>query len=113
VANGVIFWKMKRAQWKQLVDRLPNGMSQVAAARYLGMKETTVRYWLLKLGYRFADGRKFCWPSKRRLALTKFVSNKANWTRTNADLAREFGVSRERVRQVRAQLKIKKVKGRK
>lgn len=104
---------MKRARWKQFVDRLPAGLSQSAAARYLDVKPTTLRYWLLQLGYRFRDGRALSWTETRRRKRMTLFAKDVDWSQPNIAIARQHNVSRERVRQVRKQLNLKKVNGRK
>lgn len=104
---------MKRASWERLISSLPPNLSQIAAAKYLGQKATTTRYWMVKLGYKFNDGRSNCWPTKRRKKITRLPVNRVDWDLPNVVIAKRFNVSRERVRQVRDELQLPKIGGRK
>ena len=104
---------MKRIQWQTLVESLPENLTVKAAAKYLDLPYFTVRYWLLQLGYKFRDGRNCCWSQARRAKFTKLVASKVDWDLTNVAIAKRFGVSRQRVHQVRSRLKFPKIGGRK
>ena len=100
---------MNRKHWIKLVNSLPPGLSQLDAARYLSRKGSTVRYWLLKLRYRNRDGRGH-WPESRRREWRTIDPSAVDWKQPNVAIAAKHGVSRERVRQLRRDLKIRKVK---
>jgi hypothetical protein len=103
-------WRyMNRKHWVKLVRSIPPGMSQLDAARYLNRKGSTVRYWLLKLKYRDSDGRRH-WPERRKEKFRTINPHAVDWKQTNVAIAKQHGVSRERVRQLRRDLKLRKVK---
>lgn len=83
--------------YRQLLKSLPSGLTQKEVATRLGLPYQTARQLIARARYRSEDGRRFR-PGR------KFVPENADWTASNADLAREFGVSRERVRQFRKAL---------
>lgn len=92
---------MKLKEWKPLVASLPQGLTVKAAADYLGHNYATVRLWLVRFKYRFTDGRKHAWPLKRRMGITKIDPKRVDWSKSNIAIAKQFNVSRERVRQIR------------
>lgn len=104
---------VKSNEWQSVLEQLPPNLSQAEAARFLGLKHTTVRRWLILLGYQFKDGRASSWTIRRRRSQMKFIAERADWSLPNIVIAKKFKVSRERVRQVRAELGKKKVNGRK
>lgn len=85
--------------YSDLVRSLPPGLSQIEVARRIGLPYQSARQVIARCKYKSADGRAFSQNTKRRL-----MAEQCDWKRSNADLAREFGVSRERVRQMRDQL---------
>lgn len=105
--------RVKSNEWKEILKQLPPNLSQAEAARFLGLKHTTVRRWLLLAGYKFKDGRASSWTVSRRRSQMKFIWERADWSKSNIEIAKQFNVSRERVRQVRAERGKKKVNGRK
>lgn len=96
---------MKQKDWKKLISTLPKGLTARDAARTLGKKYSTVLMWLNKLGYKYRDGRADAWPLQRRLSKTKINPKKINWSLPNIEIARNLGVSRERIRQLRNSLR--------
>ena len=108
ISNEVI-----AARWKQRISTLPPRMAITQAADYLGVKFGAMRYWLKKVGYDYSDGRTYSWPESRRLKRRQFDPKTVDWRKPNVLIARETGVSRERIRQVREDLNLKKVNGRK
>ena len=106
---------MNAEVWCHAIKQLPPHLTQYEAARRVGKPEQAVRYWLLKCDYPFVDGRTLPWPEQRRKVGRKLnpedvVKHK---NKSNTAIAKMFNVSRERVRQVREALGIKKVNGRK
>lgn len=91
---------MKKADWSKLIESLPQAMTQCEAARKIGKHPATVRYWLIKLHYPFADGRCVGWERQQRKTRPKFDPDKADWSLSYAELGRQFGVSRQYVHQV-------------
>lgn len=92
---------MKQSEAKKLVRKLPKGLTVKEAAKYLGQKYSTTRNWLLQARYKFEDGRSQAWPVARRLSVSMIDPKKVNWTWPNVRIAEHFGVSRERIRQLR------------
>lgn len=87
----------KSEYYREAVRSLPPGLTQKEAACRLGLPYQTARQLIERHRYRAEDGRKF-------RSGKKFLPDQADWTASNADLARQFGVSRERVRQWRKHL---------
>lgn len=100
-------------KWRARVAKLPPGLTQYQAAKRLRGKTNAIRIWLLKFGYEFKDGRTLGWSKQRRKAQSKILPDKVDWTKSNIQIAKTHGVSRERVRQIRERLGLEKVGGRK
>jgi transposase len=92
---------MTKNDWKKLIKSLPPGLTAKEASKYLNLNYSTVRGWMLEFKYKFADGRSQAWPVKRRLSASMIDPRKVNWAWPNIRIAEHFGVSRERVRQLR------------
>lgn len=87
-----------REQWHRRLSDLPTGLSIRELAERLGDAYPTVSFWAKVFKYPFRRvprGRKseVAWAS-------------ADWSRKNSELAKDLGVSGERVRQMRQQLKL-------
>ena len=95
---------MIRADWVVRFSTLPPGLSIVQIARKIGCNYNTARLWVRKLNHPFHDGRVGAWPAARRLQRAKFNPALADWSLPNVVLARNHGVSRERIRQLRNRL---------
>jgi len=105
--------RMKIEQrWHDIIQRLPPGLSLSQAARRLRRKYSATRHWLLRLDYPFTDGRQASWTPARHRRTRSFNWEQADWSKPNVLLARQHGVSRERIRQVRERLRVAKVNGR-
>jgi hypothetical protein len=104
---------MKRNCWKELIESLPTGLTQPQAANRLRRAVGAVRYWIKQLGYKHADGRCIAWTEARKQARRKVSHSLIDWKQTNVAIAKQHGLSRERVRQIRSALKLAKVNGRK
>lgn len=96
--------------WSERIAGLPQGMTLSQASKLFQSPYSTIRYWLKKLEYHYDDGRSIAWDSERKRKISKVDKEKIDWTKNNAVIARELGVSRERIRQLRNELKVKKVK---
>lgn len=99
---------MKRKDWKALIDSLPANLSPRQAAKFLKRPEGTVRYWIARLNYRFADGR-HKWSDERLARARTFDYGNVDWSMRDCQLARQYRVSRERIRQIRILLDKPKV----
>lgn len=99
--------------WKATIRSLPPGLSLTQAAQHLDKPFGSVRHWIMRLGYKFTDGRSLCWPESRKRKCRTLDPAQVDWSQTNIAIAKQFGVSRERVRQIRQAMNIKKVGGRK
>lgn len=86
---------------------LPRGLTPTEISRRLGVDYHAALRLISRRRYRASDGRKFSQNHKRRL-----LPEQVDWTRSNADIAREFAVSRERVRVMRNRLRKKFVESR-
>lgn len=85
--------------YRRLLSGLPKRLTVPELMRRLDLTYMQARTAAKRAGYQTSDGRKFCQRKKRRV-----IPEKADWTKSNADLARLFKVSRERVRQIRNEL---------
>ena len=73
----------------------------------MGIPYRRACYLIHKGRYRALDGRRFGQRKNRKLVLEK-----VNWKLPNSEIAESFGVSRERVRQIRQKLGKKAVENR-
>lgn len=89
--------------WKPLIKSLPRGLSFTEVARRLRQPYQSTRYAIRRYGYRAVDGRKF------QNRMRKLIPEKVDWKKRNVDIARELGVSRERVRVLRRAMKKRPV----
>lgn len=98
---------MTETKWKSLLRSLPEKLSYAEAARRLKLPYQSVRLAIIRHQYLAMDGRRFGKNGKRRIPVEEI-----DWTHGNADIARGFGVSRERIRVIRKQLGIPFVESR-
>ena len=85
--------------WKSVLAKLPAGLTHGEVARRVGSSYGAARTASLKHGYLSLDGRSY-----GQLNRLKFDTAKADWSKSNVVLSREFKVSRELVRLRRKQL---------
>jgi hypothetical protein len=90
--------------WKSFFDTLNPGLTLTEIARRLGKPHSTIRSAALRARYAFTDGRRYGQQPNRR-----FVPEDADWSRSNVELSRKYGVSRERIRFLRTELGHPKV----
>lgn len=90
-----------------LIESLPQGLTFEEAARRLQQNYQAVRYHIIKFGYQAVDGRKFSQADRRQLDPTQ-----VDWSQSNIAIAKQFTVSRERVRIIRQQLNLPPVESR-
>lgn len=95
---------MDRAEWIKVISALPKGLSVTEIAHRTGWSRDSATKRLRLYGYRTADGRHRAWSVEERLRHAKLPFNEVDWSMANADIARKYSVSRERVRQVRKYL---------
>jgi hypothetical protein len=81
-----------RRQWYDKISRLPGGLVLQKAARMLHEPYGAVRRWGVLFGYEFPD---------RRRTVSREQWGKVDWSKRDAQIARELGVTRECVRLVR------------
>ena len=93
-----------RKDWERIISSLPPGLTQWEAAKRLNRSPDTVRGWLLRLNYPYTDGRTCIWDEDRPHRQRKLPFKSVDWSLPNVVIARQFKVSRERVRQVRERL---------
>lgn len=84
------------------IRQLPPGKTVVEVARGMGINYQTARRLMLQCDYKIKDGRSQGALPRTTKALRKF--NGVNWNLPNVKIAKNLGVTRERVRQVRKQL---------
>jgi hypothetical protein len=82
-----------REMWFSLLGKLPPRLTLREAARALKEPYASVSFWCKKFRYPF--------EAVKRGRKTTIDWDAVDWARKNCDLARELGVSGERVRQVR------------
>ena len=90
--------------WKSLFDALPPGLTLTEIARRIGEPYSTIRSAVIRANYAYADGRRYGQQPNRR-----FVPEDADWSLSNVELSRAYGVSRERIRFLRTALGHPKV----
>lgn len=88
---------MTASRYLNRIRRLPRGLTFTEGARRLGISYQKGRRLMQRAGYPAVDGRKYSQHAHR-----KFVPEDADWSKSNIALAREWGVTRERVRSLRA-----------
>lgn len=98
--------------WEKRISSLPLGLTVAQAARRLGQKYQAVRLAMIRRNYVAMDSRRASHRSPKLRAQQLFTPTKLEWRKPNVDLARKYGVSRERVRQLRARLGLPKVEAR-
>ena len=99
---------MKRNRnWEQAIASLVASLTFQEVAKRLGVNYQVARRIINEYGYKAVDGRKFGQVENRKLE-----PDKVDWRMSNVDIARQFGVSRERVRFVRNYLGKPKIESR-
>ena len=83
-----------RMVWFQRLEAVPSGLDLSALAQALGTAYSTARRWAFLFGYPITD---------RRCHGPRDKWNSVDWTHSDSQIARNLGVTRERVRQVRKQ----------
>ena len=94
---------MTKAIGKDIIKSLPPGLTLAKAAKLLRYSQSSVRRWMEATGYEWAKNEKSLVP--------KWAMD-IDWSIPNSDLARNLGLSRERIRQVRDLLGKPKVENR-
>jgi len=89
---------MSRTIWKRIIAELPPNLTLAELCQRLDKKYQTVRRAMRVYGYACFDGRRFAMIKYRKLK-----PEAVDWSLPNCEIARQFNVSRERVRQVRKQ----------
>jgi hypothetical protein len=97
---------MTATRWNSIIAELPPGLSAIEAARRLGKKYLTVRYHLERVGYQTADGRKQRKPGTAKNVRIDWSA--VDWSKRDAHIAKESGIGRESVRQMRARVEAHK-----
>jgi|SRR5947209_2161424 len=82
-----------RLLWFGRLSALAPGLDLASLARAFRVAKPTVHNWAHLFKYPLSDSRRRAGPRERRDAV--------DWTQRDSQIARELGVSRERVRQVR------------
>ena len=98
---------MKNRRWEIEIRKLLSGLTIKEVACRLRVPYQTARRIIREYKYRTVDGR--CYGQNDR---RKFHPREADWKLSNIALARQFKVSRERVRAVRWQLGKPRVESR-
>lgn len=88
-------------------DSLPNGLTYSEVAQRLGFSFSKARRLITRYGYKAIDGRTLAHHQTR-----KFKPEEADWCKSPTALAREWGVSKQRVSAVAKKLGIKIVDSR-
>jgi hypothetical protein len=87
-----------RQQWHQRFAALPPGLSLRDVASRLDQPYASVAFWAKLMKYPFAP--------QRRGRKSDIDWDRVDWSRRNCDIARDLGVSGERVRQIRVARQI-------
>ncbi|HEY2585200.1 MAG TPA: hypothetical protein VGI81_05500 [Tepidisphaeraceae bacterium] len=83
----------RQRRWAEMLDSVEPGLKLAELVGRLKQPYATVQRWAAFFGYPIRDGR------RERPARVDW--RRIDWRKTNVQIARELGVSRERVRQVR------------
>lgn len=83
----------------KLSSRIPPGLTYIEASRRLGLPYQTARLALKRERYRAVDGRQYSQRGERKIR-----TEDVDWKQSNIEIARQCGVSRERVRFLREKL---------
>lgn len=89
---------MTREQWRNRFDRLPPGLLLSEVAKRLKCTYRLASTWARRLGYEKRNGHLDSWSMDRRRKAWRVPWEKMDWTKTNAQLGRQYNVSREIVR---------------
>jgi hypothetical protein len=82
-----------RMEWHRRLAGLPDGLSLREMSERLGQAYASVAFWAKLMRYGFVP--------QRRGRKSTIDWDSADWSKRNCDIARQFGVSGERVRQIR------------
>lgn len=99
---------MKRKEWTELFVGQPPGLSVAELARRFKLCPQNVGYWAKKLGYTSVDGRKNPNPTKFA-SMRKCNLAAIDWSKPNCEIAKEHGISRQRVHQLRKRQPLSKI----
>ncbi len=97
---------MEARDWKKLIRTIPRRSTYEEAAALLGQSYHMTRYWMIRFGKKARRKNNGLRPETRRLC------KKADWSKSNIVIAAEFGVTRERIRQIRERIGKPKVEAR-
>jgi len=92
---------MKRTVWQNLLGSLPSGLTIQDIASRLGTSYRITAMRVREFGYQRGGGHAEFWTEKERRKYQKVRWSNINWKRSNAEIARRHGVSREVVRRRR------------
>jgi hypothetical protein len=87
-----------RRSWYDRIRSLPQGLTIEQISSELGVSRPNAQYWAHFFGYRITDTR--C----RNGGIEKWDG--VDWSMRDTDIAHQLGVSKERVRQVRAKKRL-------
>jgi DNA-binding CsgD family transcriptional regulator len=85
----------ERSRW---IRQLPPNLTIAEVSKRLKVSPATASSWIREAGYRF---RRAPGSGQRHRKVDAGRWSKVDWSKTNIEIARRLGVSRERVRQVR------------
>lgn len=89
-------------QWKRRFSELPAGLTLKSLADKWGVAYVTIYIWAKRFGYDHADTR----GAKHR-ARTRDRYGKVDWNRRVSDIAREIGVSKQAVHEMKGKIRAK------
>lgn len=87
--------------WQSEIAKLPAGLSIPAIARKLKKRYAVTHLWLKHYKYKFPDTRGKWSRNGHGSHCKKLDTAKVDWNMTDAAIAKQFGVSRQRVGIVR------------
>ncbi len=83
---------------------MPVDLPRPEVARRLKMSQQATNRWISKAGYKTLDGRRTTWTPERHRSVQWFDWDRADWSKSNIELAKELGASRERCRVMRKKI---------
>src|SRR3990167_1878799 len=85
----------------QRIGKLPTGLTIAQCASRLRLSYFTARRWLLHARYRYTVARRRPRSESWKLNASMVNWSKINWTLPDAEIARQAGVSRQRINKYR------------
>jgi DNA-binding CsgD family transcriptional regulator len=96
---------MTREQWKQVLQKLPKGLSQIEICARVGCSPAAAHNWTKAHGYKTTNGMKLAWQLRRQQGALAKRWKSVNWKQSDTRIAKRLGVSRQVVSRHRNRIK--------